>query len=216
MPDYAAQRLNMVESQVRTNDVTDIRIQEAMKAVPRERFVPAAQQPLAYADRVVEVVPGRFLLDPRTFSKLAQLAGIAPTDCILDVGCASGYSTAVLARIGHDVVGLEEDAELVRVAAELLPSLGVRAPVVQGRLADGWAAGAPYDLIFINGAAEQVPDVLLSQLAEDGRLVIVLRGGPQGRAHLFVREHGRVGSRPDFDANVPVLSGFQKAKDFVF
>src|SRR5205823_3346206 len=203
MPDYAAQRLNMVESQVRTNDVTDVRIQQAMRAVPRERFVPAAKQALAYADAVVEVVPGRFLLDPRTFSKLAQLAQIAATDRILDVGCASGYSTAVLARIGREVVGLEEDAELVRVAAELLPSLGVRARVVQGRLADGWAPGAPYDVTFVNGAAEQVPDALPAQLAEDGRLVIVLRNGPQGRAHLFVREHSRVGSRPDFDASVP-------------
>jgi len=88
--------------------------------------------------------------------------------------------------------------------------------VVQGRLADGWKAGAPYDLIFVNGAAEQVPDGLLAQVAEDGRLVIVLRNGPQGRAHLFVREQGRAGSRPDFDASVPVLSGFQKAKGFVF
>ena len=216
MPDYAAQRLNMVESQVRTSDVLDVRIQEAMRTIPRERFVPAAKQALAYADSVVEVVPGRFLLDPRTFAKLAELAEILPTDRILDVGCASGYSTAVLARIGREVVGLEEDAELVRVAAELLPQLGLSARVVQGRLADGWKAGAPYDLIFVNGAAEAVPDALLAQLAEDGRLVVVLRNGPQGRAHLFVREHGRAGSRPDFDASVPVLSGFQKAKGFVF
>jgi protein-L-isoaspartate(D-aspartate) O-methyltransferase len=216
MPDYAAQRLNMVESQVRTSDVLDVRIQESMRTVPRERFVPAGKQALAYADSIVEVVPGRFLLDPRTFAKLAELAEILPTDRILDVGCASGYSTAVLARIGREVVGLEEDAELVRVAAELLPQLGVSARVAQGRLADGWKAGAPYDLIFVNGAAEQVPDGLLAQLAEDGRLVIVLRDGPQGRAQLFVRERGRAGSRPDFDASVPVLSGFQRAKGFVF
>jgi len=117
MPDYAAQRLNMVDSQVRTSDVLDVRIQEAMRTIPRERFVPASGQALAYADTIVEVVPGRFLLDPRTFSKLAELAEILPTDRILDVGCASGYSTAVLARIGREVVGLEEDAELVRVAA---------------------------------------------------------------------------------------------------
>ena len=120
MPDFRAQRLNMVESQVRTNDVTDVRIQDAMREVPRERFVPSAKQALAYADTVVEVVPGRFLLDPRTFSKLAELAEIEPTDRILDVGCASGYSAAVLARLAHEVIGLEEDAELVRVATDLL------------------------------------------------------------------------------------------------
>jgi protein-L-isoaspartate(D-aspartate) O-methyltransferase len=216
MPDYTSQRLNMVESQVRTNDVTDVRIQEAMRQVPRERFVPAARQAMAYADAVVEVVPGRFLLDPRTFSKLAQLAQIASSDRILDVGCASGYSTAVLARLGADVVGVEEDAELVRVAAELLPAVGVRARVVQGRLTEGWAQGAPYDVIFVNGAVEEVPDKLLAQLAKYGRLVVILRKGPQGRAHIYVREHGRVGSRPDFDATVPVLAGFQKQKGFVF
>jgi len=216
MPDYTSQRLNMVESQVRTNDVTNVCIQDAMRQVPRERFLPAAKQAMAYADAVVEVVPGRFLLDPRSFSKLAQLAKVEPSDRILDVGCASGYSTAVLARLGGEIVGVEEDAELVRVAVELLPSLGVTARVVQGRLAEGWAAGAPYDVIFINGAAEEVPERLLSQLAEDGRLVVILRNGPQGQGYLFVREHGRAGNRADFDATVPVLSGFQRQKSFVF
>src|SRR4051794_25560530 len=118
MPDYTIQRLNMVESQVRTNDVTDVRIQEAMRAIERERFVPAARQGLAYADRPVEVVRGRYLLDPRPFPKLAQLASIEPTDRLLDVGCAWGYSTAVFSRLCADVIGLEEDAELVRIASE--------------------------------------------------------------------------------------------------
>jgi protein-L-isoaspartate(D-aspartate) O-methyltransferase len=216
MPDFRAQRLNMVESQVRTNDVTDVRIQDAMREVPRERFVPSAKQALAYADTVVEVVPGRFLLDPRTFSKLAELAEIEPTDRILDVGCASGYSAAVLARLAHEVIGLEEDAELVRVATDLLASLGFGSRVAQGKLADGYAAGAPYDVIFINGAVEELPPVLERQLAEGGRLVVVLRTGPQGRGNLFLREHGRTSSRADFDATVPLLSGFSRPKSFVF
>src|ERR1700691_3212760 len=118
MPDYAAQRLNMIESQVRANDVTDVRVQEAMREVPRERFVPAARRAIAYADSALELVPGRFLLEPRSFGKLLQLAEIAPGDKVLDVGCTTGYSTAVLARLAGRVVGLEEDADLMRVASD--------------------------------------------------------------------------------------------------
>ena len=216
MPDYLIQRLNMVESQVRTNDVTNRRIQEVMKEIPRERFVPTARRALAYTDRPVEVVPGRYLLDPRTFSKLAQLATIAPSDRILDVACASGYSTAVLARLAASITALEEDAELVRIASETLRSLGVAAQVVQGKLSDGHPAGAPYDVIFINGAIEIVPEALETQLAEGGRLVTVIQKGPQGRGTVFLKEHGRVGSRADFDATVPVLPGFRAPRGFVF
>jgi protein-L-isoaspartate(D-aspartate) O-methyltransferase len=216
MPDHRTQRLNMVDSQVRTNDVTDVRIQEAMREVPRERFVPSAKQPVAYADTAVEIVSGRFLLDPRTFSKLAQLAEIEPADRILDVGCGSGYSTAVLARLAGRVVGLEEDAELVRVASDTLSALGITAQVIQGNLARGCPASAPYDVIFVNGAIETPPEGLLEQLAEGGRLVTVVRNGPQGRANIFLREHGRISSRTDFDSNVPLLSGFRHPKSFVF
>lgn len=216
MPDYAAQRLNMVESQVRTNDVTDRRIQEAMRAVPRERFVPAAKRALAYADRPVEVVPGRYLLDPRTFSKLAQLAEIAPGERLLDVGCGSGYSAAVLARLGAHVTALEEDAELVRIASDALPAVSPAVRVVQGRLAEGHAAGGPYDVIVVEGAVEVMPESLQGQLSEGGRLVAIVQKGPQGRAHLFVKQHGRVGRRPDFDATVPLLPGFREPKGFVF
>jgi protein-L-isoaspartate(D-aspartate) O-methyltransferase len=216
MPDFRAQRLNMVESQVRTNDVTDVRIQEAMREIPRERFVPTSKQAVAYADTIVEIVPGRFLLDPRTFSKLAELAEIEPADRVLDVGCASGYSTAVLTRLAHEVIGLEEDAELVRVATDVLPSLGISSRVVQGTLADGYAAGAPYNVIFVNGAVEELPPALERQLAKGGRLVVVLRKGPQGRGYLFLREQGRMSSRADFDATVPLLAGFSRPKSFVF
>jgi protein-L-isoaspartate(D-aspartate) O-methyltransferase len=216
MPDYLTLRRAMVDSQVRTNDVTDTRVQDAMAEVPRERFVPQAKRALAYADAVVEVAPGRYLLDPRTFSKLAQLAEIAPTDRILDVACASGYSTAVLARLGGRVTALEEDAELVRIASDALAASGPRAEVVQGRLADGHQPGAPYDVVFVNGAVEEIPESLKSQLAEGGRLVAIVQEGPQGRARLLLREHGRIGAWTDFDATVPLLPGFRKVRGFVF
>jgi protein-L-isoaspartate(D-aspartate) O-methyltransferase len=217
MADTATQRFNMVEAQVRTNDVTDPRIHAAMNAVPRERFVPAAKRAVAYADTPVEIAPGRFLLDPRTFAKLLQLANLRATDKALDVGCATGYSTVVLAKIVKSVVGLEQDADLVRVAADMVPSSGVtNASVMQGGLTEGARSQAPFDMILINGAVEAVPDTLLAQLAEGGRLVTVLNREGQGQAHLFVREHGGVGSRKDFDATVPLLAGFKKVVGFVF
>ena len=217
MADYATQRLNMVETQVRTNDVTDPRIHAAMNAVPRERFVPAARRAVAYADVPVEIAPGRFLLDPRTFGKLLQLAALRPTDRALDVACGTGYSTVVLARIVASVVGLEQDADLVRVASDMVPASGAsNARVAQGGLTEGAKASAPFDVIVINGAVDAVPDMLLSQLAEGGRLVAIVNQGGQGRAQLFVREHGGIGSRLDFDATVPMLAGFKKVVGFVF
>lgn len=216
MPDYLRQRLNMVESQVRTSDVTDERIQAAMREIPRDRFVPEDKRPLAYADTAVEVWHRRYLLDPRTFAKLAQLAEIAPTDRLLDVGCASGYSTAVLARLAGAVTAIEDNDELVARASQLLAECGCPARVLRGKLSDGAAAHAPYDVIFINGAIEVEPLQLFEQLGESGRLVTIIRAGKQSRANLFVRDRGRVGNRTDFDAYVPVLPGFAREKAFVF
>ena len=216
MPDFHSQRLNMVESQVRTNDVTDVRILEAMREIPRERFVPSAKRALAYADAAIEVVPGRSMLDPRTFSKLAQLAEIAPTDRILDVGSASGYSAAVLARLAVRVIGLEEDAELMRIATDALGSWGKNVQLVQGQLAKGYPAEAPYDVIFLNGSVEVVPQALQAQLAAGGRLVAIVQTGALGQATLFLQETGRIGARVDFDAAAPSLPGFRKPREFVF
>lgn len=208
-------RFNMVETQIRPANVTDQRVLAAMNAVAREKFVPRGAVALAYADVPVEVAPGRYLLDPRSFAKLLQLAGVEAGDRVLDVGCATGYSSAVLARLSADVVALEQDADLVRAASQLLANPVGKVEVVQGALIEGVKDQAPYDVIFVNGAIEQVPDTLLSQLAEGGRLVTVLKDG-QSRAWLFLKENGQVGKRPDFDADVPVLAGFKKAMGFVF
>jgi len=217
MPDYTAQRMNMVESQVRANDVTDIRIHDAMRAVPRERFVPTVKRGVAYADGAIEVVANRYLLEPRTFSKLIQLAQVASTDSVLDVGCATGYSTAVIARLAARVTGLEQDADLVRVASDMAPAVGAtNVAIVQGSLADGHRAGAPYDVIVVNGAIEAPPEALLGQLAEGGRLVAIVQSGEQSRAHLYLRQNGRIGSRVAFDAWAPLLAGFRQKVGFVF
>jgi len=217
MPDYAAQRLNMVESQVRTNDVTDTRIHAAMREVPREQFVPSVKRPVAYAEAAVEIIRGRYLLEPRTFAKLLQLAAVTPNDVVLDLACATGYSTAVIAKLAKTVIGLEQDADLVRIASETVHTTGVKnATIAQGALIDGFASKAPYDVIFINGSVEFIPDALLAQLAEGGRLVAVIKSGELGRATLYLREHGRVGQRVAFDAAAHPLVGFRNTVGFVF
>ena len=208
-------RFNMVETQIRPSHVTDDRLLAAMMAVPREKFVPGAARALAYADVPVAMAPGRYLLDPRSFAKLVQLAGIETGDRVLDVGGGTGYSAAVLARLAGEVVALEQDADLVRAASQLLANVVGKVEVVQGGLVEGVKDRAPFDVIFINGAIEQVPDTLLSQLAEGGRLVAVLKDG-QSRAWLFLKQNGQIGRRPVFDAEVPVLAGFKKAMGFVF
>lgn len=209
-------RFNMIEAQIRVNNVTDPRIHAAFGAVAREKFVPSAQKARAYSDVPVEMAPGRFMLDPRSFAKLVQLAGIDADDRVLDVGCGTGYSTAVLARLAGSVVALEQDADLMRIASELLADVVGRVEVTQGSLIEGFSQGGPYDVIFVGGAIDEVPETLLEQLAEGGRLVTVMRDAGHGRAQLFLKEQGRVGRRADFDADVPLLAGFKKRMGFIF
>jgi len=217
MPDYAAQRANMVEAQLRTNDVGDRRIQAAIGTIPRERFMPQSKRAMAYSDMPIEVAQGRYLLDPRSFAKLLMLADIRPADAVLDVGCATGYSATVVAQLAKTVVALEQGAELVRLASDLIPACGAtNAAVIQGSLVDGFKSKAPYDVIVVEGGIEEQPLALLSQLGEGGRLVAVIQIGAIGRAHIFVRENGHIGSRVGFDASVPVLAGFRKTVGFVF
>jgi protein-L-isoaspartate(D-aspartate) O-methyltransferase len=212
---FESARFNMIEAQVRANDVTDVRIHAALNAVMREKFIPTAKRALAYADVPVEIVPGRYLLDPRSFAKAIQLARITAEDKVLDVGCGTGYSSAVLGRLARTVVALEQDADLVRIASGLLENQP-NVQITQGALIEGFKDGGLYDVIFVNGAIEAQPDTLLSQLAEGGRLVAFLQSGAQGRATLYLKEQGRVGHRGDFDANVPLMAGFKKHVGFIF
>jgi protein-L-isoaspartate(D-aspartate) O-methyltransferase len=192
MTDFDGRRLSMVESQLRPNDVTDTRLLAAMRTLPRERFVPEKLRLLAYMDESMEIFPAidgappRFLLAPMVLARLIQLAAVEPDDVVLDVGCATGYSTAVLAELGRFVTGLEPEPELAEAAREALRDLGIEnADIVEGPLAEGHKAGAPYDVILLNGSVPEVPEALIAQLKERGRLAAVLSGanaGSQGKA----------------------------------
>ena len=223
MLDFAAARRTMVDSQVRTNDVTDLRIVAAMLELPRERFVAQDKTDLAYADLDVPAAaarpsqPPRRLLKPMVVAKLAQAAEITAGDHVLDVGCATGYSAALLARLAQSVVALEEDAALAKLAAENLAAVGARnATVVTGPLPQGWPPAAPYDVILVDGAVEIVPEALRQQLKDGGRLVAVLGRTPAGRAMVYRSVRGDVSGWPVFDASAPLLPGFAAPTIFVF
>jgi protein-L-isoaspartate(D-aspartate) O-methyltransferase len=217
MTDYAQARRVMVDRQVRPADVTDLRIIAALLDVPREAFVPAAKQAIAYLDIDVPVGGRRALLKPMVFAKLLQAAGIGEGDRVLDVGCATGYSAAVLGKLAGSVVALEEDVSLARAAGETLARLGaVNVTVVSGALAAGSASSGPYDAIVLEGASEVAPDSLISQLREGGRLVGVVGSGPMGKATIYRKAGGGATAQPLFDAAAPLLPGFVKPAEFVF
>ena len=217
MTDFTAARRNMVDGQVRTADVTDLRIIAAMLEVPREAFVAPAMAGLAYLDLDVPVGAGaqsaRRLIKPMVLAKLIQAADLAGTDRVLDVGCATGYGAAVLARIAGQVVALEQDAGLTKAEALAgFPNL----TLATGRLSEGYPQGGPYDAILLEGATEVTPHTLFDQLNDGGRLVCVLGSGPGAKAMLYRRSGKETGGRPIFDAAAPVLPGFVKPPEFAF
>ena len=215
--DYARARRTMVDNQVRPADVTDLRIIAALLDVPRERFVAPSRQAVAYLDIDVPVADGspRVLLKPIVFGKLLQAAGIKETDRVLDVGCATGYSAAVLARLAAKVVALEEDAALARAATANLAGAG-NVTVATGPLTAGWTQGAPYDVVLLEGRSEVAPEPLCAQLADNGRLLAVIGGAPMGKATIYAKAGSHVTALPLFDAGAPVLPGFVNPPEFVF
>lgn len=210
----------MVESQVRPTDVTDTAILSAMFEIPREEFVPAEWRALAYIDEDIEIAegrPGRFLMQASTFAKLIQLAEIHASDLVLDVGCGSGYSTAVLAHVAGFVVALDNDQALVAEAERNLSALGCEnVTVVEGPLPAGHAAQAPYDVIVVEGAIDDISPTLLEQLKDGGRLVAVIGEGNAGRATLWRKESGQISSLGVFNAAVRPLVEFRREPVFEF
>ncbi|MET0259417.1 MAG: protein-L-isoaspartate O-methyltransferase [Methylobacterium sp.] len=215
--DFAAARTKMVDNQIRTTDVTSHEILRAFLSVPRERFVPAPRQPLAYIDEDIPLGGGRFLMEPSPFAKLLQLAQVGPGDVVLDVGCGTGYSSAVLSHLGGSVVALEEDASLAGQASETLDSLGiVSCAVVVGSLVEGVSSEAPFDVIVFQGAVEEIPSTFFDQLKDRGRLVVVEGYGLSAMAKLYTKEDGIVSDRFGFNCSVKPLPGFARRPSFVF
>jgi len=223
MSNFTVERQNMVESQIRTCAVTSPRLLKALHEVPREAFVPPSLRGLAYMDGPLQVEAARnghaarYLLAPLVFAKLAQLAGIKPTDKVLDVGAATGYSPAVLARLAASVVALECDAGLAAVARDALAAQNVNnVEIVVAGLDAGAPDGGPYDVIFVNGRLATAPDTLLSQLAPDGRLVAVMGTDVAAKARLFQKIGAAVREVTAFDAGSPLLPGFEAKHAFAF
>jgi protein-L-isoaspartate(D-aspartate) O-methyltransferase len=218
MFDFAQARRNMVEGQIRTADVTDPVLVGAMLEIPRERFLPPDQTQLAYLDVSLPVGTeghARRLLTPMVLAKLVQAADIRPDESVLDVGCATGYGAALLARLAGRVTALEEDPSLVAVAKRALSEVAPNVDIVAGPLAGGWPSGAPYDVILLEGMTEVTPRSLFPQLREGGRLLCV-QGRNPGKAMLYRSIGGDVSGRPIFDAAAPLLPGFAATPAFVF
>ncbi len=216
--DFASARANMVDSQLRTNKVTDPRLIEAFRSVPRELFLPEARRAIAYVDEDIAIGQDRYLMEPMVLARLLQEAAVEPGDVVLDVGCGSGYASAILARLAATVVALESDPGLAKTANETLAALDVdNVAVVEGPLTEGYPKQAPYNVILLNGAVAELPVGISKLLADQGRLVCVCkeRSG-MGQAILARRTGGHVSSRVIFDAATPILPGFAREPGFAF
>ncbi|MFC0478867.1 protein-L-isoaspartate O-methyltransferase family protein [Gellertiella hungarica] len=213
--DYEAQRVKMVDNQVRTTDVTSHSVLSAFLTVPRENFVPEHLKALAYVDKDIELAPGRYLTHASPVAKLLQLAAVSREDRVLEIGTGTGYVTALLALLAGSVVSVESDAALADTARKNLSS-SENVKIVSGDLEKGAASDGPYDLVFLNGAVEEIPEQLFQQMKDGGRLIAVIGYGNASRAHLFVKERGTIGGTPEFNTAVKPLPGFRKAVEFQF
>jgi protein-L-isoaspartate(D-aspartate) O-methyltransferase len=217
--DFLADARNrMVDSQIRPNRVSDPRILDAMRRLPRERFLPAAQRALAYADQNVNLGGGRVLAQPMVLAKLLQAAMPLPGETVLVAAAGTGYSAALLSAIGCTVTALEATGPLADLAKSVLADVAPSVTLVGGELPSGWPSGAPFDVILIDGAVPAVPPALTNQLREEsGRLVTIINHGDHsGYAVLAEPTPAGVSARALFDCLCPMLPAFAPAPAFQF
>jgi len=210
IPDFAAAREAMIESQLRPQGVTDPAVLDAMRRIPRENFLPSHTRPLAYVDRAVAIGSGRFLVAPAVLGQLLTQMMPEPGQRALVVGAGTGYSAAVLIAAGLHVVALESDRELAEAARKQ------KLKVVEGPLEEGHPAGAPYDQILIDGAVEFIPDPLIAQLADGGRLGTAILDRGITRLAVGRKAGDAFGTLSVGDAGVPLLPGLQRPRAFTF
>ena len=215
--DYA--RKNMIDGQIKTNKVTDPTLIKALQSVPREKFVPRHLQNIAYIDEDIALGNGRYLPEPMVLARLIQQAAPSKDDLALDIGCGTGYSTALLGHLASTVVGIEQSIEMAEQADTLLHDLDIcNAVVIQQKdLRAGYPQQGPYNIILINGSVPAVPEAIKKQLAEGGRLVTVLSDkGHMGTAVMITRSGDNFSTQILFDAATPTLAGFERTKSFEF
>ena len=216
---FEDRRRLMVESQLRTNKVSQTDVLMAFERVAKENFIDEAYAALAYIDEDLMLERNRFILEPMVFGRLVQALELKKTDSVLDIGATSGYSTAIISHLAQSVVGIESDTDLARMGQDNLTREGIdNAVILQGQHQDGFANEAPYDAIIIEGSIEQTPQKLLDQLAEDGRLVTIMRENATspGKAVKYVRSGDGFAHTNLFDAQTPMLGEFAKEKVFSF
>jgi protein-L-isoaspartate(D-aspartate) O-methyltransferase len=219
MTDFALARRNMVEGQLRPNKVTNLELLATMGELPRERFLPEGRRSVAYADDDVPLGNGRFLMEPMVLARLIQALQPSSEDRALVVAAGRGYGAALVARLVKSVTAVESDGNLAGVAEQTLKELGIgNVSFRVARMEEGSPACAPYDIVLIEGAVGEIPQPLLDQMADGGRLATVIAKGPAvlGVAHIIVKEGGVTSGRPLFDAGTPSLPGFAPQPRFTF
>ncbi|MDZ7905945.1 MAG: protein-L-isoaspartate O-methyltransferase [Cypionkella sp.] len=215
MTDFAARRVMMVDTQVRPSDVTKFPIIAAMLAVPREAFVPAHLRDAAYVGNDVDLGAGRVVLDARVLAKLLDSLDISPSEMVLDIGCGLGYSSAVISRLADAVVAVETGPMASNAQARLLAEAVDNVAVIEGPLTAGCAKHGPYDVALIQGGVEVVPPEILAQVKDGGRIAAVFMDGPLGIAKIGYKSGQTVNWRFAFNASLPVLPGFEAAREFL-
>ncbi|WP_425100032.1 protein-L-isoaspartate O-methyltransferase family protein [Tropicibacter sp. S64] len=215
MTDFATRRRMMVDTQVRPSDVTEFPIIDAMLNVPREVFVPREKIEAAYADAPVDLGGGRVLLEPRTFAKMLDALNLTNRDFVLDLGVGYGYSAAVIARIAEAVVAVESDESRIDEAQTLLTDIHADNVILHAApLTEGAAEHGPYDAIIVEGGVEELPEALLDQLKDGGRIAVIFMQNALGTVRIGHKIDGAVTWRFAFNGTAPVLSGFEKQAAF--
>lgn len=216
--DFDKAREIMVDSQIRPDDVTDPPIVSAFLRTPREVFVPNSRKGVAYSEMEITTSPGRALWTPRDTAKLIKLAGIKPTDVVLVVGAGAGYEAALISHLADTVIALDETEALVEAMSQRFAAIGIdRAAPVAGPLAKGLPEQAPFDVIYVAGMIEEMPQAWAGQLRDGGRLVAVMAGpGGMGRGKVFTKAGETLASREGFDACPPRFSAFDRKPTFSF